>query len=391
MKRPILLLLALCLAAIAVVALVVGEIIVDRAGAGYNLLIDPGPYEVSDQASAFHQGLFVADLHADSLLWSRDLRRRGNYGHVDLPRLEEGNVALQVFGLVTQVPKGQNFERNSGDTDAIGLMTAVARWPPRTWKNNFERARYQCQKLERLERSSRGELMRILKRSDLRRLVERRAAGENIVGGMLGLEGAQALNGELANLEKLFDAGLRMIGLSHFFDTPVAGSAHGVEQGGLTELGRRVVAESERLGIAIDLAHASPATRRDVLAMATRPIVVSHTGVRATCAGPRNLTDEDLAAIAATGGVVGIGFFEGATCGNDLDAILDAVEHAVRVIGADHVAMGSDFDGAVETPFDVAGMALITEGLMARGMSHGDIAKIMGSNVVRVLDQTLPD
>ncbi len=131
----------LCLVVLTVAVLYAAEWIVDRKGAGFNGLLDPGPYPISDEARALHGELFVADLHADSLLWSRDLRQRGSYGHVDLPRLAEGGVALQVFGLVTKVPKGQNFERNSGDTDAIGLMTAVARWPPRTWTNIFERAR----------------------------------------------------------------------------------------------------------------------------------------------------------------------------------------------------------------------------------------------------------
>jgi microsomal dipeptidase-like Zn-dependent dipeptidase len=152
-----------------------------------------------------------------------------------------------------------------------------------------------------------------------------------------------------------------------------------------------VLAESERLGVVVDLAHASPATRRDVIAMATRPLVVSHTAVRGTCAGPRNLTDEDLAAVAGTGGVVGIGFFEGATCGDDVESILAAIEHVAKIAGVDYAAIGSDFDGAIAAPFDASGMALVTQGLLARGLSPGDVAKIMGGNVARVLDQTLPD
>jgi microsomal dipeptidase-like Zn-dependent dipeptidase len=141
----------------------------------------------------------------------------------------------------------------------------------------------------------------------------------------------------------------------------------------------------------IDLAHASGATLRDVTEMATRPVLVSHTGVKGTCDNNRNLSDEQLRAISRTGGIVGIGYWETATCGRDAAAIARAIRYAVGVIGVEHVALGSDFDGAVTEPFDAAGMALITEALMKQGFSEGQIAKIMGGNVVRFLGENLPD
>lgn len=365
------------------------DFVCDRVGASFNRTVDAGPYGVSEEALAVHRGLLVADLHADPLLWNRHLTRRGSYGHVDLPRLLEGGVGLQVFGVVTKTPAGLNFERNSGNSDRVTLLAMAERWPPQTWTSLYRRALYQAGRLERIASSdSRVTLVRT--RADLEAVVERRKSGQEALGVVLGLEGAHALEGDFDKVRGLYDAGLRMLGLAHFFDNEVAGSAHGVDKGGLTDLGRRVVAEAERLGMVLDLAHSSPAAFSEALAMATRPVVVSHTGVKGTCGGPRNLSDAQLRAVASTGGVVGIGLFPGAVCGNDVAATLAAVEHAVGVVGADHVALGSDFDGAVTAPIDASGLALLTQGLLERGFSRQDVAKIMGGNAVRVLGTTLP-
>jgi membrane dipeptidase len=124
--------------------------------------------------------------------------------------------------------------------------------------------------------------------------------------------------------------------------------------------------------------------------MASRPVIVSHTGVKATCDNPRNLSDEELQAVAKTGGVIGIGLWDTATCGTDARATARAIRHAVSVVGVDHVALGSDFDGAVTTPFDSSGWVLVTDALLQEGFSEQDIRKIMGENVVRVLLQGLP-
>jgi microsomal dipeptidase-like Zn-dependent dipeptidase len=146
----------------------------------------------------------------------------------------------------------------------------------------------------------------------------------------------------------------------------------------------------EARGVLVDLAHASPRAIDDVLGLVRRPVVVSHTGVRATCDNTRNLSDAQLRAIAATGGVVGIGFWDTATCGTDAGAIARAVLHAVRVAGEDHVALGSDFDGAVTTPFDATGVPLVTEALLEAGLDERTVAKVMGGNAVRLLRATLP-
>jgi microsomal dipeptidase-like Zn-dependent dipeptidase len=182
-----------------------------------------------------------------------------------------------------------------------------------------------------------------------------------------------------------------MVGLAHFFDNAFAGSAHGVEKGGLTGAGRELVAELEARRMIVDLAHASAATIDEVLAIATRPVVASHTGVRAVADNARNLTDDQLRGIAATGGMVGIGFWPTACGGEDAASIARSIAHAAAVVGADHVGLGSDFDGAVPVPFDASGMGLVTAALRAEGVDEAAIGRIMGGNAIDLLARSLPD
>lgn len=345
----------------------------------------------SEAAKRLHRKLSVVDLHADPLLWGRDLTERADYGHVDIPRLLAGNVALQVFGLVTQSPEGQNVHRNRADSDRITALVVVQAWPPRTWGSWLERALYQMREFDDLARRANGQLLPIRNQADLATLLRRRAEGEKVVGGLLGLEGAHALEGEFTSLDRLFDAGLRMLGLTHFIDNAVAGSAHGVSAAGLSDFGREIVANAQRLGIVIDVAHSSPQTIRDVLAMTTAPIVVSHGGVRATCDTPRNLSDTQISGIAGTGGVIGIGLFETATCGSTLQATVAAMRHVADLAGVDHVALGSDFNGAVATPIDAAGLAKLTQALLDADFTEQEITQIMGGNALRVLQTVLPE
>jgi microsomal dipeptidase-like Zn-dependent dipeptidase len=181
-----------------------------------------------------------------------------------------------------------------------------------------------------------------------------------------------------------------MVAPVHFFDTVFGGSAHGVGKGGLTPAGRALVAGLEQRSMLLDLAHASEQTIDDALAVARRPVVVSHTGVKGTCDNARNLSDAHLRGVARTGGVIGIGFWDTAVCGRDAKSIARAIRHAVAIAGVDHVALGSDFDGAVATPFDATGMASLTDALLAEGFGDADVARIMGGNAVRVLQSALP-
>lgn len=355
-----------------------------------NPIMSRPPYQVSERARKLHDTLFVADMHADALLWNRDLNEDSPIAHVDVPKLIRGNVALQAFTVVTKTPRGLNIERNTPDTDNIFWLDLAQRQPLENLFSLTKRALYQAKKLHDYAAASNGNLTVIENKRDLAAYLERRKT-EKITAGWLGIEGAHALDGELENVDVLYDAGFRMMSPSHFFDNDIGGSAHGVEKGGLTDLGKAVIRRMEEKNMIVDVAHASAKTIDDVLAMATRPVVVSHTGVKGTCDNQRNLSDDQLKRIAATGGVIGIGFWDTAVCGEDAAAIARAIKYAVGIVGADHVGLGSDFDGSVKAPFDTSGDALITDALINEGFGDDDIAKIMGGNVLRLLQQNLPD
>jgi len=311
-----------------------------------------------------------------------------------VPRLIEGNVALEAFTVVTKSPRGLNNERNDDRSDMITALAIVERWPPRTWASLRERALYQARKLRDTADRSEGRLTVLRTRDDLARYLERRRTQPAITAGLLGLEGAHALEGDLAAVDTLEEAGFRMIAPTHFFDTEWAGSAHGVGKGGLTERGRALVRRLEERRILLDLAHASPRTIADAVAMARRPLVVSHTGVKGTCDNIRNLSDDELRGVAGTGGLIGVGFWgprgSGAVCGDDAAAVARAIRYAVGVAGIDHVGLGSDWDGTVSVPFDAAGLVELTDALLAAGFSDEDVARVMGGNAVRLLSAALP-
>ncbi len=345
---------------------------------------------ISERARMLHEKLFVADLHADTTLWNRDLLSRGGRGHVDVPRLVEGGVALQAFTIVTKTPRRMNILSNTADTDNITLLAVAQFWPPRTWNNLTERALYQASRVTAAAARSGGRLRVVRTAADLAAFETKRAADKTVVAAFIGVEGAHALAGDLSNLDRLYEAGIRMMAPTHFFDTEIGGSAHGVSRSGLTPLGREWVARMEAKKMVIDLAHASPATLDDVLKIATRPVVVSHTGVRGTCDNQRNLSDAQLAAISANGGLVGIGVWETAVCGGDAHAVARAIAHAINVAGFEHVALGSDFDGAVMAPFDVTGLPQITQALLDLGLDETAIEGVMGGNARRMLKKALP-
>jgi len=357
-----------------------------------NAVLNPPPYPASERAVELHKKLLVADLHADSLLWNRDLLDHATRGHVDVPRLIEGNVALQSFTVVTKTPYiwKMNIERNDDTTDNITILAIAQRWPTATWNSLAQRAVYQANKLQDIAARSGGKLTLIRTSAELSSYLDRRINDPHITAGFLGIEGAQALDGNLDNIDLLFDAGFRMMSPSHFFDTDMGGSAHGVEKGGLTDKGKEMVRRMEARHMIVDVAHASAKTIDDVLAIVTRPVFVSHSGVKGMCDNQRNLSDEQLRGIARTGGVIGIGFWDTAVCGKDATAIAKAIRYSANLVGVDHVGLGSDFDGAVTTPFDVSGMVQITDALLAEGFTDEEVGKIMGRNVLRLLIQNLP-
>lgn len=340
---------------------------------------------VSPQAKGMHGRLTVIDLHADTLMWRRDLLSETKQGHIDLKRLQTGNVALQIFSSVTKTPRGQNYEANGADTDNITPLVIGQMQPVRTWFSLLERSLWHAEKLKRAEDRAEGLLRIIRTPDDLAKLLADRAAAVPVTGALLSTEGAQNLEGDIANLDKLHDAGFRMIGLVHFFDNDVGGSMHGLKKGGLTPLGRQVVEEAEARGMIIDLAHSSAATFADVMKIATRPVVVSHGGVKATCNTPRNLSDEQLLMLKANGGMIGIGYWDAAVCAPTPAATAKAILHVIKVAGVDHVGLGSDYDGGTTVGFTTDHLEAVTQALMDAGLSEADIAKVMGDNAARLL------
>jgi membrane dipeptidase len=356
---------------------------------------------VSDEAKALHKTLTIVDLHSDTLLWNRDLLNRGTRGHMDLPRLEEGNVALQVFSSVTKTPKGQNYDANDADSDNITPLVIAQLQPTRTWNSLLERSLWHAEKLDRAAAKSDGELVQVTSAEEIDQLLAVRAdksrwpllkpkyntplRGQPPVGALLSIEGLQNLEGDLANLDTLHDAGFRMASLTHFFDTDLAGSMHGIEKGGLTDKGRKAVRRMEALGMVVDIAHCSHACVADILAMAKRPVVSSHGGVQATCKVNRNLSDDEIRGVARTGGVVGIGYWDAAVCGTSPRDAAKAMKHVRDLVGIDYVALGSDYDGATTVRFDTSQLVQVTQALMDEGFTEDEIRAVMGGNALRVL------
>jgi membrane dipeptidase len=307
-----------------------------------------------------------------------------------VPRLIEGRVALQVLSMAVKTPATLNYDRNDDSTDEVRKLALAKRWPPATWMRLMPRVMHLASQARRLEDRSSGAFRLVTSAPGLAAYLALRERDARITAGLLSIEGAHALDDDPANVDVVADAGIRMISPAHFFDTAFGGSAHGVAQGGLTGRGREMIHRMEARGVLLDVAHASPATVDDCLAVATRPVVASHTGLRSLVDSPRNLTDEQLRGIAATGGVVGIGFWDHVVGGKDAAAVARTIGYAVERIGARHVALGSDWDGSVGVPFDAANVVRLTDALLAGGMGEDDIRLVMGENVLRVLAEALP-
>jgi membrane dipeptidase len=341
--------------------------------------------KVSDEAKALHKTLNIVDLHSDTLMWNRDLSDRADRGHMDLPRLQDGNVALQLFSSVTKTPKGQNYDGNGADTDNITLLTFAQLQPVKTWRSLVERSLYHASKRDNAVTGSDGKLQAVDKAQQLDALLAARQKDRSTVGAMLTIEGLHNLEGKIENLDRLYDAGFRMAGFTHFFDNELGGSMHGLKKGGLTPFGRDILRRMEAKGMIVDIAHLSHAGVAEVLAMAKRPVVSSHGGVQATCKVNRNLTDDEVRGVAKTGGIIGIGYWEGAICSTDPRAAAKAMKHVRDLVGIQHVALGSDYDGATTVRFDTSQLAQVTQALMDEGFTPDEIRAVMGENALRVI------
>jgi microsomal dipeptidase-like Zn-dependent dipeptidase len=333
---------------------------------------------------------FIADLHCDALLWNRNFLKEHAYGHVDLPRMQKANMALQVFTIVSKTPKGINIEMNSDKTDQVALLSLVQLRPFRTWFNITERALNQCNDLHRFAKNSNNEFRVVTSQKELLQFIADRQKNRKLAAGMLGMEGAHCLNKDITNLQKFYDAGVRYIGLTHFFDNEWAGSAHGMKKEGITEAGKQLIKKMDSLHIIIDLAHSSPTTTDDILKLTNNPLLVSHTGVKGVCNNRRNLSDEQILEIGKRNGLIGIGLWETAICGTDAAATAKSIKYVADKIGADKVALGSDFDGAIQSIFDVTGFPLIVLALEKEGFNRSQIEMIMGGNIRDFFLRNLP-
>ncbi len=356
-----------------------------------NKVVPPTNYTVSQEAIDLYNSLeFIGDLHCDALLWNRNLVKENEHGHFDFPRMQKGKVGFQAFTIVTKSPKGKNVDSNSADApDQITMLSIVQGQSTGTWFSLANRALYQIEKLHDFE--AKYDKFSIVKsKADFTALLQKRKSDPSYIGGLLGVEGGHCLEGDIENFHKLYDNGLRMFAPAHFFDNELGGSAHGLKKEGLTQFGFEVLREMEKRHMILDLAHASEKVVDDVLANYNGPILTSHTGVDGTLDSNRNLSDKHLKGIAAKGGLVGIGFFPSAIGENGVASIVEAFKYTKDLIGVEYVALGSDFDGTVIIPFDVAGLPTLVEEMLRQGFTHDEIKAIMGENLKRFLLEHLP-
>ncbi len=372
---------------------------------------DPDAPEPDDADRALHRAMFIADLHADSLKWDRDLLAWSDYGHADLPRLHAGNTALQVFAMVTHSPVNLPWRDclSASDPNHAAWLAALQGRPVRSTRG---RAFYQMDlfwdAVHRSQSHDGPELRPILNASELLALIEARGRGEEVIGGTLALEGGHWVGQYdpspgvvAAEIASLYDRGLRVFAPVHRFDNPLCGSSEGCGRYGLTPAGRTALETAEEHSMLIDLAHASEEAIRDAASLLRKPFIVSHTGVRAVCEGicrpDRNLSDEALRAVLDSGGVIGIGYW-GHAVGEGVANIPRVMAHIMEMADkrglnpGDHVALGSDFDGSVATQISADELGVLTATLRRAGGGFDEttIAKIMGRNVCRLFAIGLP-
>jgi membrane dipeptidase len=355
----------------------------------------------------------IVDLHDDTTQMIVDegynLAAKHDYGQVDIPRMRAGHVSGLFLSIWTDPDRYTPTEAVRRALDQIdAARREVARHP-----GDLELA------------TTADEILAARQRGHIAML--------------LGVEGGQAIDSDLAILRTFFQLGARYLTLTHTNNTPWADSSgKPPEHNGLTDFGKQVVREMNRLGMMVDISHVSDKTFFDALETSSAPVIASHSSCRALANVPRNMTDDMLRALAAKGGVAHINYYEGfldagfherenalqaeeaqqdqidddtpkfgdrsrngpavrqinaqriAKLGRiPLSRLLDHFEHAVKVAGVDHVGLGSDFDGVddllPEGMEDISKIPNLVSGLMERGFSDADILKILGGNTLRVM------
>jgi len=320
----------------------------------------------------------LADGHADSLMWNRDLTARHRGGHVDFPRLLEAGVRIQCFTVVT---RGYPF------VDGLGALALARRWPRSARRGEWARCTFQLDRLEAACAASGGTVGIA---GTAATLEENLASGR--LSAVLGVEGAHALEGRPERVRELRSRGVAFMSLTHLANNALGGSSTPLMGNRpLTDLGRAVLEEMAGVRMAVALAHASPRTLADTLAAGGARPFSSHTGVAGVTPSWRNLDDATLRAIADRGGVVGIIFGTIYLGGRTLEDVVRHVEHALSVAGGDAVAFGSDFDGLVPLPHglrDVTDVPRLVEAL-ARRLPASLVEKVAWGNWRRFFAEVL--
>ena len=336
---------------------------------------------VRADVAAFHVSIPVVDLLVGTLLFRRSLDRALRHGHVDLPRARAGGLDLAGFTIATRFPDERGL-LSTPHFAALGLAPRGRR--PIDLVEAFVR------RLEGWAAASGGRLVLARTPADLDDV-----GRDGALRAFIGVQGGQAVGGDLRNVARLRALGVRMLGLAHVMDSDLAGSGSGSGAGGLTGFGREAIAECEAQGILVDLAHASPATIREAVPLLRRPFLISHTGFTAVSGGAsrwrryspatRNIADDEARLVAAAGGLIGVTLATPLIGGATADAAVRSFEHALELAGPDQVALGSDFDGALPMPFDVRGLPSLTQALLDAGLGREVVVAVMGGNALRVL------
>jgi membrane dipeptidase len=366
--------------------------------------------EISARARKLHRRAIVVDTHDDTTLRllsekDFDIAKRDSKGHVDIPRMREGGLDALFFSIYM-----------------AGTVTG-----PEAVKRSLRL----IDSVDEAIRKNPNDLMLATTAADIRR-----AKKEGKIAALLGMEGGHMIDDDLAVLRMYAALGVRYLTLTHGLNTNWADSSTDKpKHNGLTDFGKDVVRELNRLGVMVDISHVADKTFYDVLEVTKAPVIASHSSCRALCNVPRNMTDDMLRALAKNGGVIQINYHTGFLSQEAADAsaamegefraqmaalseikdeearraareriskefrarmpkvtwekILDHIEHAVKVAGVDHVGLGSDFDGATmpDGLEDCSKLPRITEGLLRRGYAEKDVEKILGGNLLRVMEQ----
>ena len=369
--------------------------------------------DIAERAGKIHFSSIVVDTHDDTtqrfLSGGFDLGKRNSDGHVDIPRMREGGMNAIFFSIWID-------GRTMGPAAVVKALDQIdlVRENVRKYPSDIVLARTA---------------------EDVRR-----AHAQGKIAALMGVEGGHMMGNDIHVLRIFADLGVRYMTLTHFYNDEWADSSTAKpEHNGLTDFGKDVVREMNRQGILVDISHVSDKTFYDALAISKAPMIASHSSCRALCNHVRDMTDDMIKALAAKGGVIQINYardfidqaYKDASekasgdvvamfdalkkeCNNDdacigkkmneqqarltaegklphvsWERIVDHLDHAVKLVGADHVGLGSDFDGATmpEGMEDCSKIPKITEALLRKGYSEEDIRKILGGNTLRVMEQ----